>query len=53
VLAYIGMKLGASFNTDPRFQQVFHRFHLIVELLIVAAAVWFVWSHRKSFQKSA
>jgi membrane protein DedA with SNARE-associated domain len=52
-LAYIGMKLGASFNTDPRFQEVFHRFHLIVELLIVAAAVWFVWSHRKAFHKGS
>jgi membrane protein DedA with SNARE-associated domain len=51
-LAYIGMKLGASFNADPRFQEVFHRFHLAVELLIVAAVVWFVWSHRKAFHRA-
>ncbi len=25
-LAYAGMKLGAAWNTDPRFKQVFHRF---------------------------
>src|ERR1700722_13129517 len=30
VLAYIGMRLGASWNTDPRFKEVFHRFHLAV-----------------------
>src|SRR5665213_4257881 len=35
-LAYIGMRLGASWNSDPRFQAIFHRFHLGVELLLVA-----------------
>jgi len=24
---------------------VFHRFHLVVEIAIVAALIWFVWSH--------
>jgi membrane protein DedA with SNARE-associated domain len=45
VLAYIGMKLGASFNSNPRFREIFHRFHLSVEVLILAAIVWFVWTH--------
>jgi len=44
-LAYAGMKLGERWHTDPRFEQLFHRFHLVVELAIVLAAVWFVWSH--------
>jgi membrane protein DedA with SNARE-associated domain len=47
-LAYIGMKLGARWNTDPRFKEVFHRFHLVVELAIVAAALWFIVSHWKN-----
>jgi membrane protein DedA with SNARE-associated domain len=47
-LAWIGMKLGASWNTDPRFKAIFHRFHLAVELVIVAAFVWFVISHWKN-----
>ena len=47
VLAYVGMKLGESWHTDPRFQAVFHRFHLVVEIVLVAAIVWFVWSHLK------
>ena len=46
-LAYAGMKLGEKWNTDPRFQEVFHRFHLAVELALLAAIVWFVWSHVK------
>jgi len=48
VLAWVGMRLGASFNTNPRFQALFHRFHLAVEVLILAAAVWFVWTHWKN-----
>lgn len=45
VLAYVGMKLGASFNTDPRFKSVYHRFHLGVEVLLLLGIVWFVWTH--------
>jgi membrane protein DedA with SNARE-associated domain len=44
-LAWAGMKLGQRWDSDPRFEQLFHRFHLVVELAIVLAAVWFVWSH--------
>jgi len=47
-LAYIGMKLGAQFNTNPRFKEVFHRFHLGVELLIVLGAILFIASHWKN-----
>jgi membrane protein DedA with SNARE-associated domain len=44
-LAWAGMKLGERWHTDPRFEQMFHRFHLVVELAIVIGAVWFVWTH--------
>ena len=47
-LAWVGMKLGDKWNTDPRFKEIFHRFHLAVELVIVAAFVWFVISHWKN-----
>jgi hypothetical protein len=39
------MKLGEKWHTDPRLQEWFHRFHLVVELALVAAIVWFVWTH--------
>jgi membrane protein DedA with SNARE-associated domain len=45
VLAYVGMRLGEHWDSDPRFKAIFHRFHLGVELLLVAAITWFVWSH--------
>lgn len=46
-LAYVGTKLGEAWDTDPRFKAAFHRFHLAVEVLILAAVVWFVWTHWK------
>jgi membrane protein DedA with SNARE-associated domain len=47
-LAYAGMRLGQSWN-DPQspFHAAFHRFHLGVELALLAGIVWFVWSHVK------
>jgi membrane protein DedA with SNARE-associated domain len=47
-LAYIGMRLGASWNSDPRFKEVFHRFHLGVEVILVAGFAWFLVSHWKN-----
>ncbi len=44
-LGWAGMKLGEAWHTDPRIQQIFHRFHLVVELGLAAALVWFIWSH--------
>ncbi len=44
-LAYVGMKLGQAWDTDPRFHAWFHRFHLSVEILLLVGVVWFVWTH--------
>jgi hypothetical protein len=41
----VGRELGERWHTDPRFEQVFHRFHLVVELAVVALFVWFLWAH--------
>jgi membrane protein DedA with SNARE-associated domain len=47
-LAYAGMKLGDKWQTDPRFKAVFQRFHIGVELVLVAGIVLFVWTHWKN-----
>jgi membrane protein DedA with SNARE-associated domain len=44
-LAWAGMKLGQSWNTDPRLQEAFHHFHLAVELAVAALFMWFLWAH--------
>jgi membrane protein DedA with SNARE-associated domain len=47
-LAYVGMRLGASFDTNPEFKAVFHRFHLAVEVVIAVAFIYYVISHWKN-----
>lgn len=47
-LAFVGMKLGATWNSDPRFKEFFHRFHLGVEVVLFVGIVWFVWTHWKN-----
>jgi membrane protein DedA with SNARE-associated domain len=47
VLAWVGMKLGQGWDSDPRFKAIFHRFHLAVEAVILVGIVWFLWTHLK------
>jgi membrane protein DedA with SNARE-associated domain len=44
-LAWVGMKLGDAWNTDPRLKAAFHRADLAIGVAIVAAAGLYVW-HR-------
>ncbi|MGC1783232.1 MAG: DedA family protein [Acidobacteriaceae bacterium] len=46
-LACAGMKLGNAWNTDPRLKNILHRADAAILALLVAAAVWFVWTHWK------
>jgi membrane protein DedA with SNARE-associated domain len=48
VLAWVGFRLGQAWDTDPRFREAFHRFHLGVEIVVLAGIVWFVWTHWKN-----
>ena len=44
-LAWAGMKLGEKWHTDPRLEQAFHRFHVAIEVGLLVAFVYFVWTH--------
>jgi membrane protein DedA with SNARE-associated domain len=46
-LASAGRKLGEAWDTDPRLHEWFHRFHLVVELALLAGVAWFLFSHIK------
>jgi len=46
-LAWVGMKLGERWETDPRLRQWLHRLDAVIIVLILAAVGWFVWSHWK------
>jgi membrane protein DedA with SNARE-associated domain len=47
MLAWIGMRLGEKWNTDPRLKEWFHRFDAVILGVIVIGVVWFVWTHWK------
>jgi membrane protein DedA with SNARE-associated domain len=46
-LAWIGMKLGERWDSDPRLKIWFHRFDAVILLGLVAAAALFAWSRWK------
>jgi membrane protein DedA with SNARE-associated domain len=43
-LAWVGLKLGEKWDSDPRLKLWFHRFDAIIGAVIVLGIVWFVWS---------
>ena len=52
-LAWIGMKLGERWESDPRLKMWFHRLDVAIFVLIVAAVTWFVWSRWQQRIKAA
>ena len=44
-LAYVGVRLGGRWNSDPRLKEFFHRFDGVIVVILLAAAAWYVWSH--------
>ena len=53
MLAWVGMKLGERWETDPRLKHWLHRLDLVIILVLVAAIVWFVRSHWKGRVRAA
>ncbi|HTN50838.1 MAG TPA: DedA family protein [Anaeromyxobacter sp.] len=41
-LAWAGAKLGEAWHTDPRFKAIYHRFELVIVVLVVLLVAWFV-----------
>jgi membrane protein DedA with SNARE-associated domain len=48
VLAYVGMRLGERWETDPRLKLWFHRFDAVIAAGLLVCIAWFVWSHWKN-----
>jgi membrane protein DedA with SNARE-associated domain len=50
-LAYIGMVLGARWDSDPTFRRLFHEFDTVILAVIVAGCAWFVWSRWREVRR--
>ena len=46
-LAWVGMKLGAAWDSDPRVKTVMHSLDAVIVVVALAAAGWFVWHKLK------
>ena len=47
-LAWVGMKLGAAWRTDPRLGHILHYADAAVVVALVGLAGWFLWNHRRT-----
>jgi membrane protein DedA with SNARE-associated domain len=50
-LAYVGLKLGEHWNSDPELRAFMHRFDAAIVAVIVLGVIWYVrrhWKHRLS-----
>jgi len=52
-LAWIGLKLGERWHTDPRLGHWLHRLDAVVLLCVFTALIWFVRSHWRSRLRAA
>lgn len=50
-LAWAGMKLGNTWNTDPRIKAAFHRADALIAVVLVALVAFYIW-HRVRGLKS-
>jgi len=51
-LAYIGMKLGEAWNSDPTLKDALHRFDAVIVAALLAAAARYVWRHVRGARRS-
>jgi membrane protein DedA with SNARE-associated domain len=49
-LAWVGMKLGDQWRTDPRLGAILHKLDFVVVGAVVAGTIWFVWHKRKGMR---
>ncbi|OYY92016.1 MAG: alkaline phosphatase [Sphingomonas sp. 28-66-16] len=50
-LAWVGMVLGDKWNSDPRVKAAFHSADLVIGVLMIAAAAFYVWHKLKGLKQ--
>ena len=52
-LAFVGQRLGKEWDTNPTLKTLFHRFDFVIGIVIVLAAVWWIWRHIKHIRSES
>ena len=51
-LAWVGMKLGTAWNSDPRLKALFHRADAVILAILVIGAGLYIWHRVNGIRKS-
>ncbi|WP_267394434.1 MULTISPECIES: DedA family protein [unclassified Sphingomonas] len=52
-LAWVGMKLGTQWNSDPRIKAAFHRADLAIGIVVIALVAFYIWHRVRGLKKPA
>ena len=44
-LAYVGLKLGERWDSDPRLRAIMHQADAVIVVALLAGLAWWVWRH--------
>ncbi len=53
VLAYVGLKLGEHWDSDPRLKLWFHRLDAVIVVVLLLGVAWFIRSHVRNRVRNA
>ena len=51
-LAWVGMKLGDKWNSDPRVKAAFHRADLAIGIVLVAIVAFYIWHRVRGIRRN-
>lgn len=50
-LGWVGMKLGAAWDSDPRMKAVLHSLDIVIVAAVLLAGGWFVWHKVRNIRR--
>jgi membrane protein DedA with SNARE-associated domain len=50
-LAYIGLKLGERWHSDPTFRRLYHEFDAVIVTVLLLGFAWFLWTHIRAVRR--
>ncbi len=51
-LAWVGMKLGSKWDSDPRVKAAFHRADLAIGIILIALVAFYIWHRVRGLKRT-